>query len=93
VKNNIWRIFSTATLPNHRHLEWLFKFRAIFLQGHVYPDSAIAAGWLLTAFAMVQVPIFGAIALCKSRKRLADAFRYIQDKKFQNLKRARFSVS
>jgi hypothetical protein len=47
----------------------------------VYPDSAIAAGWLLTAFAMVQVPIFGTIALCKSRKRLADAFRYIQDKK------------
>jgi hypothetical protein len=50
----------------------------------VYPDSAIAAGWLLTAFAMVQVPIFGSIALCKSRKRLADAFRYIQDKKKLN---------
>jgi solute carrier family 6 amino acid transporter-like protein 5/7/9/14 len=59
----------------------IFKFRAFSLQGHVYPDSAIAAGWLLTAFAMVQVPIFGTIALCKSRKRLADAFRYIQDKK------------
>jgi len=50
-------------------------YKPITYQGHQYPDSAVAAGWLLTALAMVQVPIFGGIALWKSKKRLADAFK------------------
>ena len=43
----------------------------------MYPDSAVAAGWILTAFAMVQVPIFGGIALWKSKKQPKDAFRNV----------------
>lgn len=50
-------------------------YKPITYQGHVYPDSAVAAGWILTAIAMIQVPIFGGITLWRSKEKLTNAFR------------------
>ena len=47
---------------------FIITYEPLTYQGFAYPEAAIYGGWILTAFAMIQIPIWFCHSLCKEGK-------------------------
>ena len=50
----------------------LVTFRTFESDGYVYPTSLVGAGWVLAAFALLQVPFWSGMAMYKRKGSLID---------------------
>ena len=47
---------------------FIITYEPLTYQGFAYPEAAIYGGWILTAFAMIQIPIWFCHSMCKEGK-------------------------